>query len=256
MANRASTTGRAGKATMPDEALRVDVPGESLHRFDAPVRGSKRRAAARRLDDIQDTNPYFHLGGQCRAGALLGLLEQLKAVVPGRVSINDLVVRGAACALRDLPDMNVAWTTAALRQYRHADISVAVVTPHGLVTPIVRAADQLGVPAISGAMTALIDRARSGNLAPAEYEGSSFGISNVGMLGMSEPAAAINPPQSAMLSIDAIDKEAIVGDETIRLASVMRYTLAIDHRAIGRDLAERWLERFTWYLEHPVAMLV
>ncbi|AOB31700.1 hypothetical protein AKI39_14895 [Bordetella sp. H567] len=229
-------------------------PGESA--YDLVPHGSMRRAIARRLTESKRTVPHFYLRGQCRADALLGLRDQLKAVVPGRVSINDLVVRGAACALRDVPEMNVTWTADALRRYHHADISVAVATPNGLVTPIVRAADQLGVPAISGAMASLIERARSGELAPAEYEGGSFGISNLGMLGVSDFAAIINPPQSAMLAIGAIAREAVVDDDTIRVASVMRYTLAVDHRAIDGELAARWLGRFTWYLERPVAMLV
>ena len=245
------------QALAPDAAGASPVAeGAGESGFDTLPHSSMRRAIARRLVQSKQTIPHFYLRGLCRADALLGLREQLKAVVPGRVSINDLVVRGAACALRDVPDMNVTWTADALRRYRHADISVAVATPNGLVTPIVRAADLLGVPAISGTMTALIGRARSGRLAPAEYEGGTFGLSNLGMLGVSDFAAIINPPQSAMLAIGAIAREAVVEEDTIRIASVMRYTLAVDHRAIDGELAARWLARFTWYLERPVAMLV
>ncbi|ANN67520.1 2-oxo acid dehydrogenase subunit E2 [Bordetella bronchialis] len=230
--------------------------GGSSPAYEVLPHSSMRRAIARRVAASKSTIPHFYLRGQCRADALLGLREQLKTVVPGRVSINDLAVRAAACALRDVPDMNVTWTADALRRYRHADIAVAVATPNGLVTPIVRGADQLGVAAISGTMTALIERARAGRLAPAEYEGGSFGISNLGMLGVVDFAAIINPPQSAMLAIGAVAREAVVEADTIRVASVMRYTLAVDHRAIDGELAARWLARFTWYLEHPVAMLV
>ncbi|OZI61115.1 2-oxo acid dehydrogenase subunit E2 [Bordetella genomosp. 11] len=242
----------AGDGTRPAPAGgHTDAAG-----FDLIPHGSMRKAIARRLTESKSTIPHFYLRGLCRADALLGLREQLKAVVPGRVSINDLVIRGAACALRDVPDMNVTWTADALRRHRHADISVAVATPNGLVTPIVKAADGLGVPAISEAMTALIERARAGRLAPAEYEGGSFGISNLGMLGVPDFAAIINPPQSAMLAVGAIVREAVVDEDTIRVGSVMRYTLAVDHRAIDGELAARWLARLTWYLEHPVAMLV
>lgn len=245
------------QALSREAAQAASVPGRTGESgFDTLPHSTMRRAIARRLTESKRTVPHFYLRGLCRADALLGLREQLKAVVPGRVSINDLVVRGVACALHDVPDMNVIWTADALRRYRHADISVAVATPNGLVTPIVRAADRLGVPAISGAMAALIDRARSGRLAPAEYEGGSFGISNLGMLGVTDFAAIINPPQSAMLAVGAIAREAMVDEDTIRVASVMRYTLAVDHRAIDGELAARWLTRFTWYMEHPVAMLV
>ncbi|CAM3424888.1 Acetyltransferase component of pyruvate dehydrogenase complex [Bordetella sputigena] len=235
---------------------RTDDASSRPSAYDELPHGSMRRAIARRLSESKRTIPHFYLRGLCRADALLGLRDQLKAVVPGRVSINDLVVRAAACALRDVPEMNVTWTEDALRRYRHADISVAVATRNGLVTPIVRGADRLGVPAISSAMAALIERARAGGLRPDEYEGGSFGISNLGMAGVSDFAAIINPPQSAMLAVGAIGREAVVEDDTIRVASVMRYTLAVDHRAIDGELAARWLARFTWYLEHPVAMLV
>jgi pyruvate dehydrogenase E2 component (dihydrolipoamide acetyltransferase) len=224
--------------------------------YDVVPHTPMRLAIARRLTESKTTIPHFYLRGLCRADALLALRTQFNAVAARKLSINDLVVRAAACALRDVPDMNVTWAPEGLRRYRHADIAIAVATQGGLITPIVRAADRLPVAAIADATSALIERARGGTLAPADYEGGSFGISNLGMHGVSDFAAIINPPQSAMLAVGAVTKEPVADADAVRTAAVMRYTLAVDHRAIDGALAAAWMARFTWYLEQPVAMLV
>lgn len=215
-----------------------------------------RLAIARRLAESKATIPHFYLRGQCRVDALLALRGQLNTVAPRKLSLNDLAIRAAACALRDVPGMNVTWTPEGLRHHHHADIAVAVATEGGLITPILHAADQLGVVAIGTEMADRVERARAGRLAPSEYEGGTFGISNLGMYGVAEFAAIINPPQSAMLALGAATREALVIDETVQAASLMRYTLSVDHRAIDGVLAARWLARYTYYMEQPLAMLV
>jgi pyruvate dehydrogenase E2 component (dihydrolipoamide acetyltransferase) len=235
---------RAASASFPDASGYDVLPHTAM-----------RLAIARRLTESKATIPHFYLRGHCRADALLALRIQLNAVAPRKISINDMVIRAAACALRDVPQMNVAWTAAAMHRYRRADISVAVATDGGLITPIVRGADQLSVAAISAAMAALVERAHGGRLGPADYEGGTFGVSNLGMHGVTDFAAIVNPPQAAMLAVGAIAQEAVVDEGTVRAAALMRYTLAVDHRAIDGALAARWMARFTWYMEHPVALL-
>jgi pyruvate dehydrogenase E2 component (dihydrolipoamide acetyltransferase) len=224
--------------------------------FDLVPHTSMRLAIARRLAESKATIPHFYLRGQCRMDALLALRAQLNAVAPRKLSLNDLAIRATACALRDVPGMNVTWTPEGLRHHHHADIAVAVATEGGLITPILQAADQLGVVAIGTEMADRVQRARAGRLAPSEYEGGTFGISNLGMYGVAEFAAIINPPQSAMLALGAATREAVVIDATVQAATVMRYTLSVDHRAIDGVLAARWLARYTYYMEQPLAMLV
>jgi pyruvate dehydrogenase E2 component (dihydrolipoamide acetyltransferase) len=231
-------------------------PGRADADFDLIPHTPMRLAIARRLTESKSTIPHFYVRGQCRADALAALRGQLNAVAPRKLSINDLIVRAAACALRDVPEMNVTWSADALRRHRHPDIAVAVATEGGLITPIVRRADELGTAALGRAMAALVERARAGRLAPADYEGGTFGISNLGTHGVKDFAAIINPPQSAMLAVGAIVREPVVVDDAVLPGLVMHYTLSVDHRAIDGALAARWLTRFTHYMEQPLAMLV
>lgn len=224
--------------------------------FDLVPHTPMRLAIARRLTESKTTIPHFYLRGLCRADELDALRTRLNAVAPRKLSFNDLIVRAAACALRDVPDMNVTWGPDTLRRHRHPDIAVAVATEGGLITPIVRGADGLGVAELGRVVAALVDRARAGRLAPADYEGGTFGISNLGTHGVMDFAAIINPPQSAMLAVGALVREAVVVGDTVQPGLVMRYTLSVDHRAIDGALAARWLARFTHYMEQPLAMLV
>jgi pyruvate dehydrogenase E2 component (dihydrolipoamide acetyltransferase) len=224
--------------------------------YDLVPHSPMRLAIARRLTESKTTIPHFYLNGQCRADELDALRTRLNAVTPRKLSFNDLIVRAAACALRDVPDMNVTWGADALRRHRHPDIAVAVATEGGLITPIVRAADGLTLAELAGVMAERVERARAGRLAPADYEGGTFGISNLGMHGVIDFTAIINPPQSAMLAVGALVREPVVAGDTVRPGLVMRYTLSVDHRAIDGALAARWLSRFTHYMEQPLAMLV
>jgi pyruvate dehydrogenase E2 component (dihydrolipoamide acetyltransferase) len=176
--------------------------------------------------------------------------------MPRKISVNDFIVRAVAVALRELPQANVGWTENAMRQYTQADIAVAVSTDLGLITPIVRAADRKSLSIISQEIADLAARARASQLRPDEYQGGSFSVSNLGMFGVSEFSAIINPPQAAILAVGVSQQVPVVEDGTVKIASVMRCTLSVDHRAIDGALAAQWLAAFKRLLENPLSMLI
>ncbi|MBV2180048.1 pyruvate dehydrogenase complex dihydrolipoamide acetyltransferase [Castellaniella sp. MT123] len=216
-----------------------------------------RRTIARRLLESKTTVPHFYLRADCRMDELLALRQRINASVAQRISVNDLIVKAAAVALAELPQMNVSWTDDALLQYEAVDVSVAVATESGLITPIVRQADQKALSAISTDIADLAARAREGRLQPHEYQGGSFTVSNLGMHGVTEFAAIINPPQAAILAVGATEKRAIVdSEEQIFVASMMTVTLSVDHRAIDGALAACWLKVFKRLIEAPMSILI
>ncbi|WP_454689969.1 dihydrolipoamide acetyltransferase family protein [Achromobacter aloeverae] len=243
-----------------------------------------RATIARRLTESKQHIPHFYLRGKCRMEALQALREQLNHAErsgregahahgsshedPGRhaageapakrgFSVNDFVIKAAACALRDLPEMNVIWTDSAMQRYRQVDIAVAVATPGGLITPVLHAVEAMPLSRLNATMAELAARARESRLLPHEYQGGTFAISNLGMYGVTEFAAIINPPQSAILAVGASNRVPVVeADGQLGAGVVMEYTLSVDHRAIDGALAARWLARFQRYMEHPATMLV
>lgn len=217
---------------------------------------SMRRTIARRLSESKATIPHFYLTADCRMDKLNALRTQINAGAPRKISVNDFVVKAVAAALRDMPDMNVSWTDNALRRYAQADISVAVSTDSGLITPVVRAADTKSLSVISRDIADLASRARSGKLAPEEYQGGSFTISNLGMFGVQEFSAIINPPQAAILAVGTTQPRPVVEDGALVVAPVMTVTLSVDHRAIDGALAAQWLATFKRMIENPLATLI
>lgn len=216
-----------------------------------------RRTIARRLLESKTTVPHFYLKADCRVDALLALRKQVNAVAPRKVSVNDIVVKAVAAALREEPAMNVAWTDEAMLEFDDVDIAVAVATPGGLLTPVVRGADQLSVSRLGQAIADLAARAREGRLGPADYQGGSFTVSNLGMYGVEEFSAIINPPQAAILAVGAASKRPVVADDgSLAVASVMSVTLSVDHRAIDGAVAARWLAAFRRIVENPLTALV
>jgi len=215
-----------------------------------------RRTIARRLAQSKSTVPHFYLSVDCQMDRLLALRAEINAGAARKISVNDFVVRAVAVALREVPEANVAWTDTAMRQFRSADIAVAVSTDTGLITPIVRAADRKPLSAISAEIAELAARARAGQLRPDEYQGGSFSVSNLGMHGVAEFSAIINPPQAAILAVGATQPVPVVRDGQVEVAQVMRCTLSVDHRAIDGALAAKWLGAFRRLLENPLAMLV
>ena len=215
-----------------------------------------RRTIARRLTESKSTIPHFYLSVDCRMDRLMSLRSEINTAMPRKISVNDFIVRAVAVALREVPQANVGWAENAMRQYTQADIAIAVSTDFGLITPIVRAADRKSLSMISQEIADLAERARASQLRPDEYQGGSFSVSNLGMFGVSEFSAIINPPQAAILAVGMTQQVPVVEDGAVKIASVMRCTLSVDHRAIDGALAAQWLAAFKRLLENPLSMLI
>lgn len=215
-----------------------------------------RRTIARRLSESKSTIPHFYLSVDCRTDRLLALRSEINAGSSRKISVNDFIVRAVAVALREVPGANVGWTDAAMRQYQQADIAVAVSTDTGLMTPVIRSADTKSLSTISAEIADLSIRARAGQLRPDEYQGGGFSVSNLGMFGVSEFSAIINPPQAAVLAVGATQQQPVIENGELKVGSVMRCTLSVDHRAIDGAMAAQWLAAFKRVVEAPLAILL
>lgn len=243
-------------ASAPAVARPAAMQARASEAFTEIPHSNMRRTIARRLSESKATIPHFYLTADCRMEQLLALRAQINANAPRKISVNDFIVRAVAVALREVPAANVGWTDTAMRQYRQADIAVAVSTDAGLITPIVRAADTKPLSVISAEIADLATRARASQLRPEEYQGGSFSVSNLGMFGVSEFSAIINPPQAAILAVGATQAVPVVEDGELKAGQVMRCTLSVDHRAIDGALAAQWLAAFKRLLENPLSMLI
>ncbi|NUA26404.1 pyruvate dehydrogenase complex dihydrolipoamide acetyltransferase [Cupriavidus basilensis] len=243
-------------ASAPAVARPAAPQAQASDAFTEIPHSNMRRTIARRLSESKATIPHFYLTADCRMEQLLALRAQINAGAPRKISVNDFIVRAVAVALREVPAANVGWTDTAMRQYRQADIAVAVSTDAGLITPIVRAADTKPLSVISAEIADLATRARASQLRPEEYQGGSFSVSNLGMFGASEFSAIINPPQAAILAVGATQAVPVVEDGELKAGQVMRCTLSVDHRAIDGALAAQWLAAFKRLLENPLSMLI
>src|SRR5579862_99448 len=222
---------------------------------------SMRKSIARRLQSAKTIIPHYYLTVDCRIDNLLAARARLNAASPKgegayRLSVNDFVVKAAGLALIRVPEVNASWTDTAMLRHRHADIGVAVALDFGLITPIVFRAEEKGLAAISGEVKSLAERARAKKLKPQEYEGGTFAISNLGMFGIREFTAIINPPHAAILAVGAGETRAVVNDGKIEAATVMTVTMSCDHRVIDGATGARFLEQFRRFVEDPAAMLL
>ncbi|MCX5433523.1 2-oxo acid dehydrogenase subunit E2 [Streptomyces sp. NBC_00257] len=215
-----------------------------------------RRAIARRLTESKQHTPHFYLRATCAVDELLALRQRINAVSPVRISVNDLLIKAVATAHTQVPEMNAVWQPDAVRRFRTVDVSVAIATGTGLVTPVLRGIENLSVSAIATRTRAFAERARSGGLVPADLEGGSITVSNLGMHGVEEFAAIINPPQAAILAIGAARDEAVVRDGAVTAAKVLGVVLSVDHRPVDGAVAARWLAAFTEAVENPVRLVV
>jgi pyruvate dehydrogenase E2 component (dihydrolipoamide acetyltransferase) len=215
-----------------------------------------RRAIARRLTESKATVPHFYLATECVVDDLLALRRQVNEAASIKVSVNDFVIMAVAAAFRDVPEANVTWSDDGLLAHENVDISIAVATEGGLVTPVLCGADRLRLSQVARSAADLAQRARDRRLRQDEIEGGTFAISNLGMYGTLEFAAIINPPQSGILAVGAAKPAPVVVDGAVTVATVLRCTLSVDHRAIDGALAARWLAAFTTRLEHPLTTLI
>ncbi|WP_241075010.1 pyruvate dehydrogenase complex dihydrolipoamide acetyltransferase [Achromobacter insuavis] len=216
-----------------------------------------RRAIARRLTESKQQVPHFYLTVDCRMDALLALRAQANQGGAVKLSVNDFIVRAAALALREVPEVNASWQDDAIEFHAGADISVAVATDGGLVTPIVRDADVKPLSAIAGEIVELAGRAKVNRLKPEEFTGGSLTVSNLGMYGIKQFAAIINPPQAAILAVGAAERRPVVDDNgDLQAATVMTVTLSADHRVVDGAVGARWLAAFRTLIENPVRILL
>ncbi|HBK07003.1 MAG TPA: pyruvate dehydrogenase complex dihydrolipoamide acetyltransferase [Acetobacteraceae bacterium] len=225
---------------------------------------SMRKVIAKRLTEAKSTIPHFYVSMDIEIDAMNALLAQLNAKSPPKdnpgaylITINDMVIKAAAATLRKVPTVNASWTDDGMVFYDDVDISVAVSIPDGLITPIVRQADTKGLSTISREMKDLAGRARAGKLKPEEFQGGGFSISNMGMFGVSEFSAIINPPQAAILAVAAGRKRPVVNkDGELAVATVMTCTLSVDHRVVDGALGANWLRTFKQVVEDPLSLML
>jgi pyruvate dehydrogenase E2 component (dihydrolipoamide acetyltransferase) len=249
----------ASQAATPAPATTVDTavaaPASVAAGFAEVPHSSMRRTIARRLSESKATIPHFYLSAECRVERLLAVRAEINATARRKISVNDFIIRAVAVALREVPQANVGWTESAMRHYRQADVAVAVSTDKGLITPVVRAVEQKTLSQISAEVADMATRAREGKLRPDEYQGGSISVSNLGMFGVSEFSAIINPPQVAILAVGAAHQKPVVEDGELKVGTVMICTMSVDHRAIDGALAGQWLAAFRRAIEAPLSML-
>jgi len=223
-----------------------------------------RRTIAQRLTASVQTVPHFYLTMDCDIGKLLAAREEINTAAPkgkdGKVayklSVNDFVIKALALALQRIPDANVSWTEGGMLRHKHSDIGVAVALPGGLITPIVRNAESKSLSAISNEMRDLATRARARKLKPQEYQGGTSSVSNLGMYGIKDFTAVINPPQSTILAVGAAEERAVVRNGKIEAAHIMSVTLSCDHRSVDGALGAELIGAFKTLIENPVMMVV
>ena len=223
-----------------------------------------RRTIAQRLTASVQTIPHFYLTVDCDIGKLIEAREEINAAAPKdkdgkpayKLSVNDFVIKALALALQRVPDANVSWTDAGMLKHRHSDIGVAVAMPNGLITPIVRRAETKSLSAISNEMKELASRARARKLKPQEYQGGTTAVSNLGMYGIKDFTAVINPPHATILAVGTGEERAVVRGGKIEAAHIMSVTLSCDHRAVDGALGAVLIGAFKALIENPVMMLV
>ncbi len=216
-----------------------------------------RRIIAERMASAKQTVPHFYLTVDCEIDELLAERKALNAAAKElKLSVNDFIIRAIALALIEVPDANVMWDDGNLRRFEVADIAVAVALDEGLITPVIRAADTKGLAQISAEMKDLAARAREAKLAPEEYRGGSFTVSNLGMFGIKQFEAIINPPQAGILAVGAGAQRPVVKGGALAIATVMSMTLSCDHRVLDGAIGAKLLTTIKRLLEYPPQMLL
>jgi pyruvate dehydrogenase E2 component (dihydrolipoamide acetyltransferase) len=247
-------------AMADDAILKLYEPGT----YETVVHDTMRKVIASRLLQAKQTIPHFYLTIACGLDELLGVREKLNAHAPlgkdkapqWKLSVNDFIIKSMALALQRVPNANVTWTEAGMLKHRHSDVGVAVAIEGGLFTPIIRKAETKTLPQISEEMKDLAGRARKRRLAPHEYQGGTTAVSNLGMYGVREFSAVINPPHATILAVGAGEKRAAVEGDKVVVKTMMTVTLSCDHRAVDGALGAELLRAFKTYIEDPALMLV
>jgi pyruvate dehydrogenase E2 component (dihydrolipoamide acetyltransferase) len=231
-------------------------------RAEAPVGSSAvphtkmRRAIARRLTESKSSVPHFYLTADVRMDDLMTLRKQINESSSRKITVNDLVVKAAGLALRDVPEANVIWTDEAQLRFSSADISVAIAVDGGLLTPVVRNVDSSSLSSVSATIGDFVERAKTGKIRQDELTGGSFSVTNLGMFGTKQFSAILNPPQSAILAVGAAEPRPVVADGELAIATVMTCTLSADHRVIDGAVAAQWMNAFKTLVENPLTILI
>ena len=226
-----------------------------------------RKTIAKRLVESKHTVPHFYVTIDCEIDALLKLRAELNAAAPMvktsagekpayKLSVNDMVIKATALALKAVPDANVSWLDSGMMRHKFVDVGVAVSIPNGLITPIIKHAEEKSLSTISNAMKDLAKRARERKLKPEEYQGGTTAVSNMGMYGVKDFCAIINPPHATIFAIGAGEQRAVVKNGALAIATVMSVTLSTDHRAVDGALAAELAQAFKKFIENPMSMLV
>lgn len=237
-------------ATLPSGGTHTEIPNSNM-----------RKIIAERLTESSRDIPSYTVTVDCEIDELLDMRLKLntRSAEDGlgyKLSVNDFVIRAVALTLRKIPSVNVSWTDSAILQYHNIDIAIAVATDEGLITPIIRNADQKGLSEISNEMMDLASRAREAKLIPEEFQGGGFTISNLGMYGVKEFTSIINPPQSCILSVGTGEQRPVVKDGALSIATVMCCSLTSDHRTIDGALSAEFLQAFKLMIQDPLTMLL
>lgn len=259
----ASSPIAAPKSMSDDQVLKLFAGGS----YELVAHDGMRKIIARRLQESKQTIPHFYASVDCELDALLATRAQINLGAPVvksekgdspayKISVNDMVIKALALALRDVPDANVSWTESDMIKHKHVDVGVAVSIPGGLITPIVRSAELKTLSAISLEMKDLGARAKARKLKPEEFQGGTTAVSNMGMLGVKNFAAVVNPPHATILAVGTGEERVVVKSGVMKIATVMTVTLSTDHRAVDGALGAELLGAFKRYIENPLSMLV
>jgi len=247
------------KGASEEAVLRNFVAGS----YDLVPHDGMRKTIAKRLQESKQTIPHFYVTVDCELDALMALRTQINNSAPTidgkpafKISVNDMVIKALALALRDVPDANVSWTDTNMVKHHHADVGVAVSIPGGLITPIIRSAELKTLSTISNEMKDLGKRAKDRKLKPEEYQGGTTAVSNMGMMGVKNFSAVVNPPHATILAVGAGEERVIVKNGQMVIATVMSVTLSTDHRCVDGALGAELLGAFKRYIEAPMGMLV
>ena len=247
---------RLPSATVPVASPPVEEKGSIEGDFiDVPLT-AMRKAIARRLTESKTTVPHFYVTADCRVDALLDLRRAVNDTNTTKVSLNDFVVKAIAGSLVEVPDANAVWNGDSIRRFTGVDIAVAVAVDGGLLTPVLRGVDRLPISAISAQVGDLASRARAGKIKQPELEGGSFSVSNLGMYGVTEFSAILNPPHSGILAVGAAVQKPVVVDGELAVGTVMTVTLSADHRVIDGAVAAQWMAAFVRRIENPLTILI
>ena len=258
----AASAPAAAPATGPsaDQVLKLFEEGS----YELVPHDGMRKTIAKRLTESKQTIPHFYVSVDCELDALLALRSQLNGAASTdkdgkpayKLSVNDMTIKALALALRDVPDANVSWTDDNMVMHKHADVGVAVSIPGGLITPIIRSAEEKPLSVISNQMKDLGKRAKERKLKPEEYQGGTTAVSNMGMMGVKNFSAVVNPPHATILAVGAGEKRPVVKNGELAVATVMSVTLSTDHRCVDGALGAELLAAFKGYIENPMSMLV